>query len=255
MTVRTVDAAGLAAALRAAQPLVHCITNDVTAGRIADALAALGALPVMASAGEETAEIARSADALLLNCGTPSRARWDAMHTAATIASSRGIPVVVDPVGAGASVWRTAHARSLVAATHGLVRGNAPEVAALAGIAADGAVRGVTAVGVVAEQVPALAAGAATRLGATVLVSGAMTAVSDGTRQRACPGVPPRYPAVGLGDVLGAAIAAVACVEPDPLEAAWAAREIVDRAVAEAANAAGSGTFWPALVDALGRPA
>ncbi len=253
MTVRSAASTGLVAALRAAPPLVHCITNDVTAGRVADALAALGALPVMASAGEETAEIARSADALLLNCGTPSSARWDAMHAAAAIAARRGIPVVVDPVGVGASAWRTAHARSLVAATHGLVRGNAPEVAALAGIAAEGAIRGVTAVGVVAEHVPALASGAATKLAATVLVSGPITAVSDGTRQRSCAGAPPRFPAVGLGDVLGALIAAVACVEPDPLEAAWAAREIVDRAVGEAASAAGPGTFWPALVDALGR--
>lgn len=254
MTVPTADAAGLAAALRAAQPLVHCITNDVTAGRVADALAALGALPVMASAGEEAAEIARSADALLLNCGTPSSARWDAMHAAAAVAASRGIPVVVDPVGAGASAWRTAHARSLVAATRRIVRGNAPEIAALAGIAAAGAVRGVTAVGVVAEEVPALAAEAATKLGATVLVSGPVTAVSDGTRRRSCEGAPPPYPAVGLGDVLGAAIAAVACVEPDPLEAAWAAREIVDRAVAEAGSAVGPGTFWTAFVDALLRP-
>lgn len=253
MTVRPADAVSLVAAVRAARPLVHCVTNDVTAARVADALAALGALPVMASAREEVEEIARSANALLLNCGTPSAARWDAMRAAAAVAASRGIPVILDPVGAGASAWRTEHVRALVRATHALVRGNAPEVAAVAGIATEGEIRGVTAVGVLAEGVPALAQAAATALATTVLISGPVDAASDGERSRSAAGTPPRYPALGLGDVLGAVVAAIACVERDRLDAAWAAREAMARAVSDAvAVARGPGSFWPALIDVLG---
>ncbi|MDE3100920.1 MAG: hydroxyethylthiazole kinase [Chloroflexota bacterium] len=241
------------AALRAAAPLVHCITNDVTSHRVADALVALGALPVMASAPEEVEVVARSADALLLNCGTPSAARWDAMRAAAAVASQRGIPVVVDPVGAGASSSRTERARGLVSASGAIVRGNAPEVAALAGVDAVGRIRGVTAVGVPADALPGLARSAAAALATTVLISGPVSVASDGSRSRSLPAVPPRYPAVGLGDVLGALVAAVACVETDRLEAAWSARELMDRAVEAAGTIArGPGSFWPALIDALG---
>ncbi len=72
------NAAETLRAIRERRPLVHCITNDVTVGRVADALAALGALPVMASAEEEAAEMAEQAQALLLNLGTPRAERWRA---------------------------------------------------------------------------------------------------------------------------------------------------------------------------------
>lgn len=240
-------------AIRAARPLVHCLTNDVTAARVVDALAAIGALPVMASSPEEVGEIARSADALLLNCGTPSAARWEAMREAARTAAQRVIPVVLDPVGVGASAWRTGHARKLVALARPIVRGNAPEVAALASLAAAGTLRGVTAVDVPADRVEALTRDAARALGTVVLVNGPVDSAGDGERTRSAPsgGVP--YGAVGLGDVLGAVIAAAACVERDRLEAAWAARNAVSEAtLAARRTASGPGSFWPAFIDALG---
>lgn len=241
-------------AVRAASPLVHCLTNDVTAGRVADALAALGALPVMATAPEEAEEIAAAADAVVLNCGTPSQGRWVAMRAVAAVAARRGIPVVLDPVGVGASSWRAANAREIAALAHASVRGNAPEVAALAGVPGAGELRGVTAVGVGADRVLPLALAASAALRTAVLVSGPVDAAADGDRSRSAAGAPPRYPALGLGDVLGAVAAAFACVERDRLGAMWSAREVMAEAVRAAGAAApGPGSFWPALIDALAR--
>lgn len=241
------------AAVRAARPLVQCITNDVSAGRVADAVAAIGALPVMASAREEAGELARSADALLLNCGTPSGTRWDAMREAGRVATERRIPVVLDPVGVGASPWRTERARELVALARPIVRGNAPEVAALASLAGTGTLRGVTAIDVRADRIEALAGDAARALRTTVLVNGPVDAVADEQRTRSAPAGDVTYPAVGLGDVLGAVVAAVACVERDRFEAAWAARNaVLDATNTARLTASGPGSFWPAFFDALG---
>lgn len=141
------DPAEVLERVRERRPLVHCLTNTVTVGRVADALAALGALPVMASAPEEAADMVLHAQALVLNLGTPTRDRWEACRAAGQRARERGLPVVLDPVGCGATTWRTRQARALVhAVPPDVVRGNVPEVAALAGLDAAGvALRGVTA--------------------------------------------------------------------------------------------------------------
>lgn len=235
------------------RPLVHCITNEVTSGRVADALAAIGALPVMASAPDEVEAIVGSADALLLNCGTPTDARWEAMRRAARVAARRQIPVVLDPVGAGASPWRAMAARELMAIVSPIVRGNAPEVAALAGITALGEERGVTAVGVPAARIEEVAVAASRALGTVVLVNGPIDAVAEGERLWSERPTPAPFGSVGLGDIVGALIAAVACSERDRFVAAWRAREIVAAATKRAAvTAAGPGSFWPAFIDALG---
>ena len=150
-------------AIRAAAPLVHCVTNDVTASRVADALAAIGALPVMATAPQDVQEITRAANALFLNCGTPSQDRWDAMRAASAVAAQQGIPVVLDPVGAGATRLRTATARRILdEAEIAVVRGNAAEVATLAG--RDAEIRGVESIGA-AGSGSELAEAAASALG------------------------------------------------------------------------------------------
>lgn len=246
--------AEIRAALRARRPLVHCLTNAVTAGRVADALAAAGALPIMASAAEEAEEVTAAADALLLNCGTPSEARWRAMRIAARVAAGRGIPVVLDPVGCASSAWRLARARELAAMTRPIVRGNAAEVAALAGIPSSARPRGVTAVGATPAEVERVAAEAALALGTTVLVTGAADAVADGMRvasDGAASGAAASV--VGLGDVLGALVAACAAVVAERFDAAWCARTLVAGAARRAsAGGAGPGSFWGAFLDALG---
>src|SRR5581483_10081074 len=103
---------------------------------------ALGALPVMAHAREEVEEMAGLAGALVLNIGTLSPEWVEAMFAAGAAANERGIPVVLDPVGAGATSYRTDTARRLLdTVAVAVLRGNAGEIATLAGVAAE--VRGV----------------------------------------------------------------------------------------------------------------
>src|SRR6058998_2919738 len=131
--------------LRERKPLVHQITNYVVMNETANATLALGALPVMAHAREEVEEMVGLASALVLNIGTLSEDWIDAMLLAGRAASRRGIPVVLDPVGAGATAYRTDTARRIldeVGVT--VLRGNPGEVATLVG--GDAEVRGVESI-------------------------------------------------------------------------------------------------------------
>ena len=134
------------AAIRERKPLVHQITNYVVMNETANATLALGALPVMAHAAEEVEEMVGLAAALVLNIGTLSEPWIEAMVLAGRAASERGIPVVLDPVGAGATRYRTETARRILdAVAVTVLRGNVGEVATLVG--ADAEVRGVESVG------------------------------------------------------------------------------------------------------------
>src|SRR5881227_384512 len=101
-------------ALRERKPLVHQITNYVVMNETANATLALGALPVMAHAREEVEEMARLAAALVLNIGTLSPHWVDAMLIAGRVANEVGVPVVLDPVGAGATTYRTETAKRVL---------------------------------------------------------------------------------------------------------------------------------------------
>ena len=166
--------------IREQKPLVHQITNYVVMNETANATLALGALPVMAHAGEEVEEMTRLASSLVLNIGTLSSHWIEAMLLAGGAATARRIPVVLDPVGVGATEYRTATARrilDLVGVT--VLRGNAGEVATLVG--ADAEVRGVESIaaGVDAAE---LAREAASRFGLVASVTGPVDHVSDGER-------------------------------------------------------------------------
>jgi hydroxyethylthiazole kinase len=167
-------------AMREQKPLVHQITNYVVMNETANATLALGALPVMAHATEEVEEMAGIASSLVINIGTLSRHWVDAMLLAGRAAAARRIPVVFDPVGAGATEYRTATARrilDLVDVT--VLRGNAGEVATLVGAQAE--VRGVESIGAGVEPAE-LARAAARRLGVVASVTGPVDHVSDGER-------------------------------------------------------------------------
>src|SRR6478736_3188311 len=101
-------------AMREQKPLVHQITNYVVMNETANATLALGALPVMAHAPEEVEEMVGLASALVINIGTLSEHWIEAMQIAGRAASARGIPVVLDPVGAGATSYRTGTARRIL---------------------------------------------------------------------------------------------------------------------------------------------
>src|SRR3954464_3478726 len=111
--------------LRERKPLVHQITNYVVMNEIANATLALGALPVMAHAREEVEEMVALAAALVLNIGTLSPHWIEAMLLAGKAANAHGFPVVLDPVGAGATRFRTEPARRLLDKVEvAVVRGN-----------------------------------------------------------------------------------------------------------------------------------
>src|SRR5438874_4184891 len=130
--------------LRERNPLVHQITNYVVMNETANATLALGALPVMAHAREEVEEMVGLASALVLNIGTLSPHWVEAMLLAGRAATERGIPVVLDPVGSGATRYRTDTARRILEEVQVTVlRGNQGEIATLVGV--DAEVRGVEA--------------------------------------------------------------------------------------------------------------
>lgn len=166
------------------RPLVHHLTNYVTVNLVANATLATGALPVMANAVEEVEEMAATAAALVINMGTLDGDWVEAMVLAGREANRRGIPVVLDPVGAGATRFRTEMPEKLLSEVEfAVVCGNAGEISTLAGLAAE--VRGVESIG---GDARAAVVEAARRLGTTVAATGGGSRL----RRRAAPGRPQR---------------------------------------------------------------
>jgi len=238
--------------LREAKPLVHQITNYVVMNETANATLALGALPVMAHAPEEVEEMVAFAGALVLNIGTLSSHWVDAMLAAGRVANARGIPVVLDPVGVGATRYRTETAKRILDEVRVTVlRGNAGEIATLVGV--DAEVRGVEQIG--ADGDPAdLARQAGAALGLVASVTGVVDHVSDGTR----------VVAIENGDAMMASITGTGCMSSAltgcflavnhdrPLEAAAEALVAFGVAGEDAARSArGPGSFHVALYDSL----
>src|SRR5512140_1791651 len=132
MNITADEIASAVRTIRQKAPVVHNITNYVVMNSTANALLAIGASPVMAHAEEEMEEMVGIASALVINIGTLSPAWVRAMHRAAEAARKRRIPFVLDPVGAGATSYRTRTARELIKAVPpDIIRGNASEVMAL----------------------------------------------------------------------------------------------------------------------------
>jgi hydroxyethylthiazole kinase len=131
--------------IRAQAPLVHNITNYVAMNVTANALLAVGASPVMAHAPEEAAEMVGLAKALVLNIGTLSAAWIHSMIQAGHAANQKGIPIILDPVGSGATRFRTETAQRLLQDTHpAIIRGNASEIRSL--VLAEQCTKGVDSV-------------------------------------------------------------------------------------------------------------
>lgn len=238
--------------LRETRPLIHQITNYVVMNETANATLAAGGQPVMAHASEEVEEMVGFAGALVLNIGTLSPHWVDAMLLAGRAANARGIPVVLDPVGAGATRYRTDTVRRILGEVRvTIVRGNAGEVATLAGIEAE--VRGVDSVGAAAGP-EELALAAAQALDLTVSVTGPVDYASDGTSVVSVSNGHPLMAAVtGTGCMASAVTGCFAAVLPeDPLSAAVAALTAYGVAGEDAAREAkGPGSFHVALYDAL----
>jgi hydroxyethylthiazole kinase len=235
--------------LRARKPLVHQITNYVVMNETANATLALGALPVMAHAPQEVEEMAAVAGALVLNIGTLSEHWVDAMLLAGKAASG---PIVLDPVGAGATRYRTDTAKRLLEELEiAVVRGNAAEVATLAGRQAE--IRGVESIGAEGSNSD-LARAASRALGSVVAVTGATDHVSDGERVVAISNGHELLGTVsGTGCMATSVTGSFLAAKPtEPLEAAAEALVAFGVAGEDAArDARGPGTFHAALYDAL----
>jgi hydroxyethylthiazole kinase len=238
--------------LRDAKPLVHQITNYVVMNETANATLALGALPVMAHAREEVEEMAAIAGALVLNIGTLSPHWVDAMLLAGRVANERGVPVVLDPVGAGATTYRTETAKRILDEVDVTVlRGNAGEVATLVGVAAE--VRGVESMAVDGDPA-ALAREAGRRLGLVASVTGPVDHVSDGeTVISIANGHPLLATVTGTGCISSALTGCFLAVNREaPLAAAAEALVAFGVAGEDAANGAkGPGSFHVGLYDGL----
>jgi len=240
-------------------PLVHCLTNIVVAGFTANVLLAIGASPAMVENAEESADFAAIAGGVLVNLGTLSAEREQAMTSAAASAHKAGRPWVLDPVAVGALAHRTAFAADLLDHAPTVIRGNASEIASLAGMAG-AAGRGVDS-SVASDQVIGPAKALASSSGAVVAVSGAVDYVTDGARVVDVPGGDILMTRVtGVGCALGAMMAAFAAVVDDPLEATVDASAVLAEAGALAARGPrpGPGTYAVRLIDTLadlaGRP-
>src|SRR6186997_344159 len=238
--------------LRERRPLVHQITNYVVMNETANATLAVGALPVMAHAREEVEEMVALAGALVLNIGTLSPHWVEAMLLAGKAANEHGIPVVLDPVGAGATRYRTETARRLLDEVKiAVLRANPGEVATLVGVEAE--VRGVESIGAGSESA-ALARTAARNLGLVAAVTGPVDHVSDGERVLAVANGHELLAAVtGTGCMSSAITGCFLAVGRDrPLEAAASALAAFGIAGEDAArDAQGPGSFHVGLYDAL----
>ncbi|HUH14256.1 MAG TPA: hydroxyethylthiazole kinase [Gaiellaceae bacterium] len=246
-----IDPGATLGTIRERRPLVHNLTNYVVMNETANAILALGALPVMAHAREEVEEMVGLAGALVLNIGTLSEDWVEAMLLAGAAANERGVPVVFDPVGVGATGYRTRTAKRILDEVDvAVLRGNPGEVATLVGVEAE--VRGVESVGGGGDPA-ALARDAARTLGVVASVTGPVDHVSDGERSAA----------IANGHELLAAITGTGCMSTALTGCFLAGKEDAFEAAAEAlvafgvagedaaADAKGPGSFHVALYDAL----
>lgn len=252
------EIAVLADILREKKPLVHHITNYVTVNDCANITLAIGASPIMADALEEAAEIAAIASSLVLNMGTLNARTIPAMLAAGKAANSAGVPIVFDPVGAGASRLRNDTAAQITREVNlAVVRGNISEVRFLAGVASQ--TKGVDASQMDLENTAdakQTAKAVAKKLHCVVAITGKVDIISDGT-QTVCieNGHQLLASLTGTGCMCTSLIGAFCGAAPgQPLEAAAAAlltMGIAGETAFERAGRLGTGSFRAALHDAV----
>jgi hydroxyethylthiazole kinase len=235
--------------MRATAPLVHNITNYVAMNIMANVLLAAGAAPAMVHAREEVGEFAALSQVLTVNIGTLDPAWAEAMEVAAQVMQDAGRPWVLDPVGVGATGFRQDVCARLLALRPSVIRGNASEVLALAGLSAGG--RGPETTDTV-DAAAAAARDLAQRTGGVVAVSGPVDYVTDGTAAyRVANGDPMMTRVTALGCALNGVIGAFAVGQP-VLQATVAALAYYGLAGEQARTlATGPGAFGAAFLDRL----
>jgi hydroxyethylthiazole kinase len=238
--------------VRTARPLVHHLTNWVTIYDCANVVKVLGASPVMAHAPEEVADMVGLASALVLNIGTLTVQMVEAMKKAARGANDRGIPVVLDVCGAGATPFRDQKSLELLTEVRiDIIKGNASEVARVSGAAVR--TRGVDAAEV-AQDLKEVARSLARSRRATVVITGETDIVADATRLFLVHnGHPLMSQVVGTGCMAASLIGTFAAVCPDDPARAAASALVAFGVAAETAAplSQGPATFKEKLFDGL----
>lgn len=238
-------------ALRESSPLIHNITNYVVMNNTANALLAIGASPVMAHAHEELQDMLSIASSLVINMGTLDNYWVNSMDKAAKAALDRKLPWVLDPVGVGATRYRTDTAQSLLFKSKpNIIRANGSEIIALANAhsatkGVDSSVDGATAIGA-ARQLSQQA-------DTTVIISGATDYIISAERQTALlNGDPIMTKVTGMGCTATAIVGACLAVCDDNHLAAVTGMTIMGIAGEVAAtNSSGPGSFQAVFLDTL----
>ena len=239
------------AAVRTKSPLVHSITNYVVMNNSANALLSIGASPVMAHWKDEMEEMTAIAGALVINIGTLDTEWIEGMKAAGLAASRRGTPIVLDPVGAGATSQRTNAAWEIINLCHPtIIRGNGSEIMAL--VDANVKSKGVDS-SASSDDALSAAKKLAAETGAVVVISGETDYITNGNEVYTVEGGDPIMTSVtGLGCTATALTGAFAAVEPDPMVAATAAMAVMSLAGERAAvNARGNGSMQMHFLDEL----
>ncbi|NCB31639.1 MAG: hydroxyethylthiazole kinase [Clostridia bacterium] len=240
--------------VRDTSPLVHHITNYVTVNDCANVTLAIGASPIMADDIGEAADIASISSSLVLNIGTLNTRTVESMLLAGKAANKAGVPVVLDPVGAGASALRNETLKKLLDEVKmTLIRGNVSEISYLAGISSS--VRGVDASEEdIKKNKKELAAAAALKYGCTVAVTGAVDVVCDGERWAFLSnGTPSLSRVTGTGCMSTSLCGAFCGAKIDPFVAATGALCAMGIAgeLADEAGPMGTSSFRTGVIDAL----
>lgn len=241
-------------AVRCRRPLVHCISNLVSANDCANLALAVGASPIMAQAPEEMEAIAAASDAAVLNTGTPEEEKFRACLLRGRAAGKLGQPVILDPVGVGASPWRLERVERLLEEfTPALIRVNPDEARALLHV--ENQARGVDSPAAPdSGQTEKLALRLARELGTAVLISGPEDFISNGgVLWKVSGGSALMTRVTGTGCMLSVLCGVFAAVESDIVTAAVTAAafwKCCARRAEALAACRGPGSFRAALFDA-----
>lgn len=241
--------------LRNKVPLVHNITNYVTVNDVANALLAIGASPIMADDMDETADITAISSALVLNIGTLNSRTFASMIASGKKANFLGIPVVFDPVGAGASRLRNDTAKEIFKQVKiSILRGNLSEISFVAGLEAS--TKGVdSSENDEKNDSVAVAKTVAKNLNCVVAITGAVDVISDGERVvKISNGHKMLSKVTGTGCMTTALVGAFAGANKDYFTAAAggvASMGIAGEIAFEKAGNLGTGSFHIAIIDAL----
>lgn len=232
-------------------PLVHNITNFVAMNNTANALLAIGASPVMAHAMEEMEDFVKIDSALVINIGTLSKHWVDAMEVAMKSAKALNKPIIFDPVGAGATPYRTETVKKLIdAAVPTVIRGNASEIMSLVNSTVK--TKGVDS-SMDSDSAVDSAKLLAKELGCVVVISGQTDYITDGETMFVVKNGCDMMPKVtAMGCTATAITGAFVSVGANPLEAAFSAMAIMSIAgEMSEEKAAGPGTLQLHFLDAL----